>query len=93
MIIANLGSIPKVRPVSKAIPMVAVRPGNIPMIMPMNVLQNTWNRIMGLNNLNNSLKMNNGPNSILRLSWERNEKETIKYDGDSMALQWQLPVR
>ena len=38
---ACLGGKPKVSPVSRATPMVAVRPGNIPITMPMKVLTAT----------------------------------------------------
>ena len=57
MMMAYLGSIPKVRPVSRAIPMVAVRPGSMPTMVPTNVAQNTWNRTMGVSRFQISTRM------------------------------------
>ena len=54
---AYFGSIPKVRPVSSAMPMVAVRPGSMPTTVPTKVAQSTWNSTMGVSRFQISTRM------------------------------------
>ena len=57
----------KVRPVRSAIPMVAVKPGSIPTIMPRKVAQKTENRISGVINPQSAFTSSTTPNESLPL--------------------------
>src|SRR3990172_1338801 len=81
MTMACLGGKPKVRPVSRATPIVAVRPGSIPMTMPMKVLAATYRRVRGVSRFQSSTRMYHGPRSM-PASRQRDGKDPVEDVGD-----------
>ena len=69
----------KVRPVRSAIPMVAVKPGSIPTMIPRKVAQKTENRIAGVINPQSAFTRSTTPKKDLLL-WQRNQKDFSKHE-------------